>query len=238
MQQSLFGMLATTEAPASGGATSVYTPPVPQAITPKTPIDEVVFTVLDLETTGLNSKRNAITEVTAIQFKNDGAFGQEIAKFSTFIKPSQPIPEEIEHFTGITNDMVKSAPALIEVMSQLASFVGPSPVIVGHNVPFDIGFLQDKLDETGLHVFQDRFLLERALCSRILGKKAIPGLPSYEGITVATAVGYHNPNPHRAEADVRMSGAILFGIINRLNQSDTTIRTLADLWAYQGPLKF
>lgn len=233
MQHSLFGMLATPEAPPKGVSTT-YTPPVPSIHDHGTPIEEVVFTVLDLETTGLNSKRNAITEVTAIQFRNN----EEVGKYSTFIKPSQAISEDIEHFTGITNDMVKNAPALIQVLSELSSFVGTSPVVVGHNVPFDIGFLLEKLNETGLHVFQDRFVLDRAICTRILGKKAIPGLPSYEGITVATAVGHHNPNPHRAEADVRMSAGILFGIIDRLNQPTTTIKTLGDLWTYQGLLKF
>lgn len=61
-------------------------------------VKDTVFTVIDLETTGLNSKKNAITEIVAIQFKN----GIEIAKFSTLVKPTEPVTPESEAITGIS----------------------------------------------------------------------------------------------------------------------------------------
>lgn len=222
IQQSLFGALNTTEA--NGKASPEAPADLLEAL-----LDDAVFTVVDLETTGLNARRNAITEITAIQFRN----GEEIGKYSTLVKPSENIPEEVETLTGITNDMVKDAPALVMVLSELAGFVGAAPLIVGHNVPFDIGFLREKLDQTGLSMFLDRFAIERAFCTKVLAQKTLPGLPSYEGIMVATACGYHNPNPHRAEADVRMSAGILFHLIGKLRE---THPTAADLLAYQGML--
>ena len=195
-------------------------------------LDEAVFTVLDLETTGLNAKRNAITEVTAIQYRN----GQEIDKYSTLVKPTEPIPEEAEQITGISNDMVRHAPALVIVLSELSEFVGTSPLIVGHNVPFDIGFLREKTAQMGLGVYEERYSLGRAFCTKQLAQKAMPGLPSYEGIVVATACGVVNPNPHRAESDVRMSAGILFSIIDRLQKSGTPPRTVSDLLTFQGKL--
>jgi DNA polymerase III epsilon subunit family exonuclease len=222
MQQSLFGNLALSTAPAAECAPSALD---------KLPLADAVFTVIDLETTGLNAKRNAITEVTAIQFRGNG---EEVAKYSTLVKPSEPITEESEMITGISNDMVKNAPAPVMVLSELAGFVGESPLIVGHNVSFDIGFLREKLGQFGLGTFLNRFELSRAFCTKVLAQKALPGLPSYEGIVVATSVGYHNPNPHRAEADVRMSAGILFELMKRLQAQNPSLQTVQDLLSWQG----
>jgi DNA polymerase III epsilon subunit family exonuclease len=224
MQQSLFGSLALSSPVASDVASQTN---LEQLL-----FEDAVFTVLDLETTGLNAKKNAITEVTAIQFRN----GEEVGKYSTLVKPTETIPEEVELLTGITNDMVKNAPALVMVLSELAGFVGESPIIVGHNIQFDINFLREKLSQNGLNAFVDHFDLNRAICTRAIAVKALPGLPSYEGIVVATSVGVHNPNPHRAEADVRMSAGILFEIFKRVQAKEPAIKTVADFIAWQGSL--
>lgn len=223
MQQSLFGSFAApSEASAETAAKSLD----------RLLLEDTVFTVLDLETTGLSAKKNGITEVTAIQFKN----GIEVGKYSTLIKPTEPIPEEVELLTGISNDMVKNAPALVMVLSELSGFIGESPIIVGHNVSFDMGFLREKVSQNGLDVFLQRYDLSRAFCTKVLAQRALPSLPSYEGIMVATAIGYHNDNPHRAEADVRMSAAILFELIKRLQADNASLKTAQDLLNYQGVL--
>ena len=223
MQQSLFGSLTATES---------STPENGRQILDSVRLEDAVFAVLDLETTGLSAKKCGITEVTAIQFKN----GREVGMYSTLVKPTEPIPEEVELLTGISNDMVRHSPALVMVLSELAAFLGEEPIIVGHNVSFDIGFLREKLSQNGLASFLSRIELNRALCTKVLAQKALPGLPSYEGVMVATAIGYHNPNPHRAEADVRMSAGILFELINRLQAQDSKLKTVQDLLDYQGSL--
>ncbi|WP_373532662.1 PolC-type DNA polymerase III [Vampirovibrio sp.] len=226
MQQSLFGSLAT---PAASSEASTQTARKPLD---RIPLSEAVFAVLDLETTGLNAKRNAITEVTAIKFKD----GVEIGKYSTLVKPTEPIPEELELLTGITNEMVRQSPAVVMALSELSGFLGEAPLIVGHNVSFDMGFLKEKISQSGLDVFAERYNLSRAFCTKVLAQKAMPSLPSYEGIVVATAVGYHNPNPHRAESDVRMSAAILFALIKKLQAENSSLQTVQDLLNYQGVL--
>ncbi|MGE0199596.1 MAG: PolC-type DNA polymerase III [Candidatus Melainabacteria bacterium] len=219
MQQSLFGMME----PAT---TATLANPLAQ------PLEEAVFTVVDLETTGLQPRKNAITEITAIRFKN----GEDLGMYSTLVRPTEPIGEWVENMTGITNEMVKDAPALVEVLAELLRFAGTDALWVGHNVPFDIGFLQEKLHETGLSSQRDRIRIEQAFCTRNLARKALPGLPSYEGIVVATACGVDNKNPHRAEYDVRMSAGILFALIDRLKLEQPGIRTVGDLLSYQGVL--
>lgn len=227
MQQSLFS--AAVAAPAEESKTTKNTSSNVQ-YNPDTALNEAIFTVIDLETTGLNSKKNAITEVTAIQFKN----GQEVGKYSTLVKPTENISEEVTQITGITNDMVKDAPALVMVLSELANFVGENPITVGHNVSFDIGFLHEKFEQEGMASFKSRFNITQAFCTKVLAQKAIPGLPSYQGVVVATACGVVNPNPHRAEADVRMSGQILTHLIGKLSHE---CKTVGDLQQYQGALK-
>ena len=197
------------------------------------PFDTTTFTVLDLETTGLNAKRNSITEITAIHFVN----GQATDIFSTLVQPKEPIPYEVESLTGISNEMVANAPPLMMVLNDLLSFIGPSPLLVGHNVSFDLQFLKEKCLECGLVGLEHRIDIKKALCTKVLAQKIMPGLPSYEGIVVATQCGYHNNNPHRAEADVRMSAAILFALVERLRQQGQPITTVNEVFNIQGMLQ-
>jgi DNA polymerase III epsilon subunit family exonuclease len=197
------------------------------------PFDSAVMTVIDLETTGLSAKKNSITEVTAIQYVN----GEEIAKFSTLVQPNDAITPEVEHLTGITAEMVSGAPPLMMVMNDLLKFMGQNPIIVGHNVTFDLGFLKAKCDECGFFGMETRIAVETSLCTRVLATKILPGLPSYEGIVVATQCGYYNPNPHRAEADVRMAAAILFELVKKGRANGQAFETVGDLLRFQGQLQ-
>src|SRR6266508_3439352 len=92
---------------------------------------------IDLETTGLNPDRDAIIEIGAVKFK-----GHRVEdEWSTVINPNRHIPEFITGLTGITDAEVRNAPRLADVGADLEAFVGDAP-IVGHNVRFDLGFLQ------------------------------------------------------------------------------------------------
>jgi len=91
---------------------------------------------LDIETTGLDSRKDAIIEIGAVRF----SASRIEAEFSTLINPNRIIPPEITQLTGINNQMVQKAPPLTAVLQELVDFVGDCPV-VGHNVQFDLGFL-------------------------------------------------------------------------------------------------
>lgn len=228
-QASLFS--AALQMPASPSASLQQASSWQQQL--QTSLEAVVFTVLDLETTGLSARRNSITELTAIQYRN----GQLVERFTTLVQPAEPIPPEVEALTGISNDMVRQAPPLVMVLNDLFQLMGPTPVVVGHNVAFDLGFLREKSQVCGLLGMEDRLSYERSLCTKVLAEKALPGLPSYEGIVVASQCGYRNDNPHRAEADVRMAAAILFALIDKLRDQGHRLVTLEDLLTLQGPLQ-
>jgi DNA polymerase-3 subunit epsilon/ATP-dependent DNA helicase DinG len=95
------------------------------------------YVALDLETTGLDAERDAIIQIGAAKFRQD----ELLDEFSTFVDPGRRIPHDITVLTGITDQDVRGAPQLYEVLSDLSRFVGEYPV-VGHSVDFDLRFLQ------------------------------------------------------------------------------------------------
>jgi len=220
MQQSLFAMAVAEKPEATTHWETIL----------KTAVQEATFTVFDVETTGLNPQKTDLLEITAIQYRN----GEPLQKFSTLVKPLEVITPESVSRNGITNEMVQDAPPLISVLTDLCGFVGSNPILVGHNVPFDIGFIQAKLTQCNLATFHERFDITRAICTKVFGKKLMPGLPSYEGVQLAGHLGISNPNPHRAEADVMMCAEILFALTQRMPSEITTIQQLLE---FHGPLK-
>lgn len=98
------------------------------------------YVVLDLETTGLSPEYDEIIEISALKIKND----KIVSKFSTLIKPTFEIDEFITNLTGITNEMLSTAPKFNTVAPELVQFL-QDQIIVGHNVNFDINFLYDNL---------------------------------------------------------------------------------------------
>jgi ATP-dependent DNA helicase DinG len=96
-----------------------------------------VIVSLDIETTGLNSKKDAIIEIGVRRF--DGSRIEE--EWSSLINPRCHIPEFITGLTGITEEMVRNAPNIQDVLEDLASFVGNAPIL-GHNIRFDLSFFE------------------------------------------------------------------------------------------------
>jgi len=109
-----------------------------------TPLHEVAFCVLDLETTGGSPKDCEITEVGAVKYVG----GELTGSFNTLVNPDAPIPSTITVLTGITQAMVIEAPRIEEVLPSLLEFIG-NAVIVGHNIRFDVSFLNAAAQRLG-----------------------------------------------------------------------------------------
>jgi DNA polymerase-3 subunit epsilon len=105
-----------------------------------TPLHDVTFCVVDLETTGGSANACAITEVGAARFRG----GERLGTFQTLVNPGVPLAETVTALTGITEAMVLPAPTVSEVLPALLEFVGGS-VLVGHNLRFDVSFLDAAL---------------------------------------------------------------------------------------------
>ncbi len=106
-----------------------------------TPLVDVTFCVIDLETTGGDRGNDFITEVGAVKVRG----GEHLGTFQTLVNPGKAIPPMISVLTGLTDVLVAQAPRIETVLPSLLEFIGPQSVIVGHNVRFDLGFLNAAL---------------------------------------------------------------------------------------------
>ncbi|MDH5373747.1 MAG: exonuclease domain-containing protein, partial [Acidimicrobiia bacterium] len=100
------------------------------------PLFDVPFCVLDLETTGGSAADCEITEIGAVIYQG----GDLVSTFQTLVNPGSEIPPFITILTGITQSMVIEAPRIEEALPTFLEFIGDA-VIVGHNVRFDLSFL-------------------------------------------------------------------------------------------------
>src|SRR5512139_3272284 len=147
---------------------------------------------IDIETTGLNEERDAIIEIGAVKFK-----GRRVEdEWSSLINPGRHIPEFISGLTGISDVEVRNAPRFREVAEALEAFVGDAPV-VGHNVRFDLGFLQ----RAGL--FQYNEVIDTYELASVL----MPTASRYNLGALGKQLGILLPATHRALDDARVTMA-------------------------------
>ena len=95
------------------------------------------YVSIDLETTGLNPKRDRIIEIGAIRVER----GEIREEFSTFVNPGRKLEERITELTGIRDEDLAEAPELDEVFPKLLEFMGDFPLL-GHSILFDYSFLK------------------------------------------------------------------------------------------------
>ncbi|NPA30707.1 MAG: DNA polymerase III subunit epsilon [Chloroflexi bacterium] len=158
------------------------------------------FVALDIETTGLDPQRDAILEIAAVLFDEHGPREE----WHTLVNPGRAIPPAVTRLTGITDDLVVAAPPLEAVLDDLAAFVGNVP-IVGHNVRFDLGFLQ----AAGLfrdHPHGDTYEAAAALW---------PEQPRYSLSALSQTLGLEMDDEHRALGDVYRTIALFWALVER-----------------------
>ncbi len=98
-------------------------------------MDSIV--ALDIETTGLDSQKDAIIEIGAVRFNEHRLEGE----WTSLVNPGVRIPPFITQLTGISDQMVLRSPSIRDVLPELEDFVGNSPIL-GHSIRFDLGFLR------------------------------------------------------------------------------------------------
>ena len=128
-----------------------------------TPLHEVTFCVLDFETTGGRRNTDMITEIGAVKYRG----GEELGTFQTLIDPGCSVPPEITVLTGITSAMVSRAPKMEHVLPTLLGFL-EGAVLVGHNVGFDLAFLNAALRRSGREVWQGQKVDTLAISRRLI----------------------------------------------------------------------
>ncbi len=120
------------------------------------------YVVLDTETTGFDPVWDDIIEVAALKVQN----GEIVDKFESFVNPGYQIDPYITEIHGITNDMLKTAPTLKDVLPVFLTFLGDS-VIVAHNANFDINFIYDSSVSLGGNGIANDFVDTMRLSRRL-----------------------------------------------------------------------
>lgn len=171
-----------------------------------TPLSEVTFCVLDLETTGGSAASCGITEIGAVKVRGGECFGT----FHTLVNPGMAIPPEITVLTGITHAMVTPAPRIEMVLPALAEFIDGT-VIVGHNVRFDAGFLNAAFERDGWHRLGNPLVDTCALARRLVRDD----VPNCRLGTLASRLRLDHQPSHRALDDALATCDLLHYLLER-----------------------
>ena len=187
-----------------------------------TPLAEVTFVVVDLETTGGSARDCGITEIGAVKVRG----GEELGELQTFVNPGEPIPAFIQSLTGITDAMVRDAPRTREAVASFLDFA-QGAVLVAHNAGFDIGFLKAACAAHDLRwpgaTVLDTVRLARQVVSR-------DEVRNHKLATLARHFGAATTPDHRALHDARATVDVLHGLIGRLGS--VGVDTLEELSSY------
>jgi DNA polymerase III subunit epsilon len=169
-------------------------------------LDELSYTVLDLETTGGAPPDHRITEVAAYRVE-----GLEVkGRFHSLVNPGRSIPAFVSSLTGITSDMLKSSPASGEVLSDLRDFAGDS-VLVAHHSEFDLKFMNHELKRA-----KKPELSNSDLCTCELARRILPWLPSKSLGNLAGFFGIPMAKRHRADEDALATAQLLIILVRYL----------------------
>ncbi|WHT21239.1 DEDD exonuclease domain-containing protein [Crossiella sp. CA-258035] len=190
-----------------------------------TPLHEVTFVVLDLETTGGRPGSDMITEFGAVKVRG----GQVLGEFGTLVDPERGIPPEVVALTGITELMVRQAPKLAQVLPAFLEFAtgDPGTVLVAHNAPFDIGFLKAAAAQLDYEWPKPQVLCTVRLARRVLSREEAP---SCRLSALAALFGASVTPNHRALDDAKATVDVLHALLERLGPLG--VHSLEELLGY------
>lgn len=170
-------------------------------------MENTVFAIIDIETTGGGINGNRITEICIVRYQN----GTILKKFTSLVNPQVPIPLYITALTGISDTMVENAPTFREIAETIDSLTQDA-VFVAHNVSFDYHVLKNEFRELGSEFSRKK------LCTVRLSRKLIPGLLSYSLGRLCHTINIPIENRHRAEGDTDAT-VILFSRLMALDEN-------------------
>ena len=166
------------------------------------------FVIFDVETTGLSSVYDTIIEIGAVKMKN----GEVLERFDKFINPHHPLSEQTINLTSITDEMVGAADDEAVVIKQFQDFYGDRP-LCGHNVQFDVGFVNAALRRTGLSEITQP-VVDTLEVSRLLH-------PEQNRHTLDSLAKKYNvslEHHHRANQDAEATGYLMYKLLDAFNK--------------------
>lgn len=171
-----------------------------------TPLRDVTFCVLDLETTGTNRTGDMITEIGVVKVRG----GECLGTFHTLINPGRAIPPQITVITGLTDAIVRNAPRIETVLGSLRDFLGDA-VFVAHNASFDLGFIRAAFERDGRSDYRPTVVDTAVLARRLLRDE----VPNFKLGTLATRLRLAHLPSHRALDDALATTDLLHLLLER-----------------------
>lgn len=180
------------------------------------------YVLVDIETTGLSPQYDEIIEISAVRIMNN----EIVDSFNELVKPYNEISSFIEQLTGITNEMVKNARRIKEVLKSFLSFIKEEDVLIGYNFNFDINFLYDSILENLEKPFSNDFV-DVLRFSRLLIKEK---LENCKLKTVANFYDIDYSKAHRGKEDCK----ITFEVFKKLqNEAINQYGSLESFFEYR-----
>lgn len=167
------------------------------------------FVVFDIETTGLSKYKNHITEIGAVKVSE----GKIVDKWSTFVNPREPIPQNIVELTHITDEMVADAPYIEDILEEFLAFC-EGCVLVAHNANFDVGFMEEAARKYNIpfdFCYLDTLMLARCL---------YPELPNFRLNTLSRHLQVMLENHHRAVDDAKATADVFVKMLENLREQE------------------
>ena len=187
---------------------------LPFALNPKDiKLNEAKYIVFDLETTGLSTRYDKITEFGGIRFEH----GSVTKAVDFFVNPERPIPLKIQEKTKITNDMVKDAPTIEESIDKILDFFGDA-ILVSHNIAFDLGFINETLRRMGREPLKNP-----AIDTLSLSRYMFPEANRHNLGTLSRNLNissYNDEEAHRADFDARVLNEVWLAMLTKLTENN------------------
>ncbi|GLB46947.1 DNA polymerase III PolC-type [Philodulcilactobacillus myokoensis] len=161
-------------------------------------LKDATYVVFDTETTGLSGIYDRVIELSAVKMHHNDILDQ----FEEFIDPGFPLAEQTTKLTSITNEMVKGSKSEEEVFKEFRKFCGDD-VIVGHNVTFDIGFMNHGYKRHGMPEVKNP-IIDTLTLARFL----YPHFGNYRLNTLTKKFHVTLTHHHRAISDATSTGRL------------------------------
>jgi len=168
------------------------------------------FVVFDLETTGLSSYNDEIIEIAAVRFEN----GAVTDSFTTLIKPQKEVPPFIYKLTNITQKELDKGTTINKALKEFYNFIKPSDMLLAHNAPFDVAFLNSKSFAVMKHK-----LLNDVLDSCDFARIFLPALNNHKLETLVEYYDLENTGAHRAVNDSEVTGQVFYKMLEEAVES-------------------
>lgn len=173
-----------------------------------------MYSVVDIETTGGKSASNRITEIAIV--KTDGK--KIIERFSTLVNPHRKIDKFVVQLTGITDEMVSTAPDFGQIVDKIDAFTKDT-IFVAHNIAFDYSIIKREYKKL------DRVFRRNNLCTVQLSRKTLKEENSYSLGKLSDSLGIALENRHRALGDAEATALLLHHIINKVGEENVLEQT-------------